>query len=92
MLWPPTPEEVPSFGDLVESLDELFWQGTQAHRRDVPHRPDLYEQVRDSLPEADRRLLAEYEEYLHEVMRMWGEDRFRIGYALGASLGRWFND
>jgi hypothetical protein len=92
MPWPPTPEEVPSFGEVVESLDELFWNGTQAHRRAVPRQPDLYDQVRDRLAEADRGLLSEYEEYLHEVMRMWGEDRFRIGYALGTSLGRWFTD
>lgn len=88
---PPTPSEAPSFADVNLNLDELFYRGTEEYRRDVPRREYLFEELKLRLAQQDHKLLTEYRDYLQEVMRMWGEDRFRIGYAVGASLDRWFD-
>jgi hypothetical protein len=85
--WPPDLDGAPTLEEVVESLSELLTSGTATHQRTVP-RSDLFEQVRDRLAEEDVHLLMSYEEHVNDVMRLWGEDRFRIGYALGAGMGR----
>jgi hypothetical protein len=76
--------------DILEMFEDIHEHGTRAHRERVPRRPELFHEIRDLLPEEHNRLIFRYEEYMNDVMHVWGEDRFRVGFALGAGISHFF--
>lgn len=83
-VWPPTAEDAPNSEEVLETLSELLAHGTHAYR-DARESEDLLERLQRRLEGLDLELLMAYEEQTNRDCAMWAEDRFRIGYALGAS-------
>lgn len=97
LSWPPVPEEAPNLDDVVETLRDWLERGTEAYRQseDTYRRTeqeawDSLDRLRERLEGDDLELLLLYEARSNWLSGLWGEDRFRIGFALGASTGRLF--
>lgn len=85
--WPPNADEAPTPDDVLDTLSDLFIHGTETYRRSEPRR-DLLAQLQQRLEGPDYDLLLAYEAHTNQLADLWGEDRFRIGFALGVGLGR----
>lgn len=70
--------------EVVELLTELAECGSQDYRESEPA-SDALQQLMERLEGEERRLLVAYEEHSNHVAELWADDRFRLGYALGAS-------
>lgn len=88
--WPPTPEEAPGSEDVLETLTDLLIQGSRRYR-DTEPQSDLLDRLRQRLDGVDLELLTAYEAHTNHLAALWAEDRFRVGFALGASAGRLFS-
>ncbi|MQB01656.1 MAG: hypothetical protein GEU78_15430 [Actinobacteria bacterium] len=93
--WPPTPEEAPTFDDVMSVLEELLTRGTDIHRRaqdayriNEPEEWESLDMLHARLQGEDLALLMRYEARSNVLCALWAEDRFRIGFALGASAAR----
>lgn len=76
--WPPDPE------DVLAAITDLFEHGTRQYRAADAGMADLH-QMWDRVDGDDKRLLASYEEGANHDAERWGNDRFRVGYAIAAS-------
>lgn len=85
--WPPTPEEAPDSEEVLEALSELLAHGTRGYK-DAQESNDLLGRLQRRLAGPDLELLMAYEEQTNRDCVLWAEDRFRIGFALGASTAR----
>lgn len=83
--WPPSPAEAPIPDEIPSALEELFIHGTRAYRRSE-ERSDLLERLAQRLDDESRALLMAYEAHTNQLAAAWGDDRFRIGFALGGAF------
>lgn len=72
---------------LHDVLDHLVTRGSAGYRATVDDglRADLLAQISGRLDADGQDLVNRYEELTNQDTDAWGDDRFRIGYALGAS-------
>ncbi len=92
------PHEAPTFEDVMHVLYDLHLHGSQVlHREEAEYRqtnPEewaSHDQLEARLEGEERELFMLFEERSNYLGAIWGNDQFRIGFALGASLGRWFD-
>lgn len=79
--------EVPDPQDVLEAFADLVEQGSPEYR--AADRPiAVLDELMERLDEEERALLRAYEDRVNERADAWASDRFRLGYALGAALGR----
>lgn len=70
--------------EVIELLTELAECGSCLYRETEPA-SDALQQLMERLNGEERRLLVAYEEHSNHVAELWADDRFRLGYVLGAS-------
>lgn len=70
--------------EVAELLTELAECGGREYRESEPA-SDALQQLMERLEGEERRLLIANEEHSNHVADLWADDRFRLGYALGAS-------
>lgn len=78
--WAPDPEGV------LAALAEVLEHGTPTYQA-AHQRIDVVDELMAMLDDTERSLLLEYEARVNEQTERWAEDRFRVGYGLGAALG-----
>lgn len=63
---------------------ELAECGSSLYRETEPA-SDALQELTERLEGEERQLLLAHEEHSNRVAELWADDRFRLGYALGAS-------
>ena len=75
---------LPDPDDVLATITEIFERGTRQYRDADATMPGLHE-LWDRLDGDDKNLLRTYEAATNRNTELWADDRFCIGYALGAS-------
>lgn len=77
--------DAPEPDDAFEALRERWESGSASLRAEEASGRDWWGELGERLGAAEGTFLAEFEAHVNAQAERWGRDRFRLGFALGAS-------
>lgn len=76
---------IPDPDEALERLQERWERGSVALREEERGGPDRWAELAERLGADGAEFVTALEEHVNAQADRWGRDRFRLGYALGAS-------
>jgi hypothetical protein len=77
--------QVPDPDEAFARLQERWERGSLALREEERGGPDWWAELAERLGPDGAEFVTALEEHVNEQADRWGRDRFRLGYAVGAS-------